>query len=105
MTVTTYAALPPPIQQFFDPFLLDPLYGMLRRVQDIIIPLAKKKIRHQDVGKRKEFDLLKIKFMEAYERKKIEEEEYKTKIKNTQKRPSIYASEETCRFRRMGDSR
>jgi hypothetical protein len=99
MTITTQ--LPPPILQFFDPFLLDPFYGMLRRVQDIIIPLAKKKIRPQDVGKRKEFELLKIKFMETYERKKVEEEEYKTEIKNSAKRPTIPLTGGTVRFRRL----
>ncbi|HEX4374902.1 MAG TPA: hypothetical protein VHZ50_16475 [Puia sp.] len=99
---TTTISLPPPlITKYFDPYLLDRLLGMYKKVQNRIIPLSKKKIRDQDVGKKKEFMSFLEKFYEEYERKKIEEAEYKEKIKNYKKRSSLPNTAETFRFKRF----
>lgn len=97
----TFTSIPVILKQFYDPYLLNPLYGMFRRVEDKIKPLSKKKIRIQDVGKSKEFEELLIKFQDTYERKKIEKEEYDTKIKNSTKRSSIPTTGGTIRFTRF----
>ena len=101
--ITTIVSFPPPILQYFDPYLLlDYIERLLRRVQTIIIPKSAKKIRLQDVGKRRDFDKLLIEFHEVYERKTIEKAEYKAKIKEkAQKRPHIPNSGGVMRFKRM----
>jgi hypothetical protein len=93
--------LSPPIKQFFDPYMLDSLLGMYKRVENEIIPLSRKKIRDQDVGKIKEFSELLEKFQELYERKKTEKAEYDEKIKNAAKRSSLPSTGQTARFTRF----
>lgn len=94
----TTTILPPPIKQFFDPMLLDPLQGIKLTVENKIINLAKKKIRPQDVGKKREFERLLKQFYETYERKKIEETQYKEKIKKADKRSSLPAASKARPF-------
>lgn len=94
----TKTIIPSPLTQYLNPYMLDPLLGILAHVEKKIIPHAFKKIRPQDVGKQREFDKLKIKFMETYERKKAEEKEYNEKIKNAAKRSSFPASSATVKF-------
>ncbi len=99
--ITTLNALPPFILQHFNSYLLDPLLAMKMNVENKIIPLSKRKIREKDTGKKKEFEKLLKEYQETYERKKIEEEEYKTKIENAKKRPSIHLTAGTTRFTRL----
>lgn len=102
MVITTITNLPPPIIQHFNRFLLDFLLGLLMMVGEKIIPLSVKKIRPQDVGKRREFDLLHKEFTEVYERKKAEEAEYKSKVKKaSEKVPRLPNSSGTMRFKRF----
>ncbi len=98
---TTIITKPPPILSNFDPYLLDPLFGLKMMVEKKIIPLFHLKIRDQDLGKKKEFYKLLEMFQEEYERKKVEEEEYKTKIKNAKKRSPLPATRGTIRFTRF----
>lgn len=98
--IQTITILPPQITTQFDEMLLDPLYGLWKRFEDKIKPLYRK-IRSQDVGKRKEFDKLTKEFEELYERKKIEKADYEAKIKNAKKRPSIQNTGRTMRFTRF----
>lgn len=98
----TTTILPPPILQHFNVYLLDYLAGILNDVNNNIVPLAIMKIRKQDIGKQREFNKLYNDFLETYERKKIEEAEYKAKIKEmVQKEPCISNSGKTARFTRM----
>lgn len=92
----------PEILQHFNPdWLLPYPDGLKRKVETKFLPLAKKKIRSQDTGKHREFEKLKLKFMEAYERKKTEEKKYFEKIKNSTKRSCLPDAGGTMRFRRM----
>lgn len=95
------SAFPPMVKQSFNPYLLDPLMGMFMHINNKIIPLADKKLKIQDVGKKREMEKLIKEFKEVYERKKIEEEEYKAKIKNAKKRSFIPNASETCTFKRL----
>lgn len=103
MTITTTCNLGPLIYQSFDPYLLMSFLEIsFKDLHERVIPRALKKIRSQDIGKRKQFEILYQKYMETYERKKIEEAEYDKKIKEAlQKRPNIPNSGQTCSFRRM----
>lgn len=92
---------PPPVLTNFNPYLLDPLMGIRHHVEKHLCRLYRKKIRPQDVGKRKEFDKLMKEFYEVYGRKKIEEEEYKTAIKNAPERPRISSSGGVMCFKRF----
>lgn len=69
--INTVTNLPPQILQKFNRFMLDPLYGIIMHIKENIVPLADKKIRPQDIGRRKEFDRLLKQAEEIYERKKI----------------------------------
>ena len=101
MIVTT-TNVPPAIQQYFNRFLLDFLYGLLYKLENEILPRSLKKIRPQDTGKRKLFNLLYKEFYEVYERKKIEEAEYKEKVsKAAQKVPRIPTTGGIARFKRF----
>lgn len=102
MTITTVV---PIISTSFDPYLLDPMKGIKIRMEKIIIPLSIKKLRTQDVGKKRDFDKLLKQFYEVYERKKIEKEKYETKIKNASKRSGISSQGGTCQFRRFSDTK
>ena len=98
----TTTILPPPIQQHFNRYLLLSWPDQLKhKIKDEIFPLYNKKVRPQDTGKIRDYAILMKMFEEIYERKKIEEEEYKTKIKNAPKRPSIPTTGGTCRFRKV----
>ena len=100
--IKTISILAPPIRFDLDPFLLDPLLGMKRRLDNELIPRSKKKIREQDGGKRREFDKLLKEFEEVYERKKDEEVVYKARIKKAiEKRPHISATGRTVQFKRF----
>lgn len=103
MTTITTSVAPPKIAFGFNPYLLETtLQRMQRRVNSKILPLSLKKIRLQDIGKRKQFDGLLAKFKETYERKTAEEADYKAKIaEKIKERPCISASGGTMRFRRI----
>ena len=79
--ITTISNIPPQVSQCFFPLLT---YGTLGRLkytfEKYVLPLSKKKIRAQDTGKRKIFDIMKQDFWLLYERKKIEEIDIKEKI-------------------------
>lgn len=85
----------------FDPHLLmTALQRMWYQFEKKILPLYNKKVRPQNVGKKKEFQYLSLKFLEQYERKTKEEDEYQEKVKAARKeRPSLYVGK-TCRFSR-----
>lgn len=94
--------LPPIANQHLNPALLGPSPGLKIYAEDKLIRLANKKIRSQDVGKRKEFDRLLIEYRKVYERKKIEEAEYKEAFeKAKKKRPCIPNTSKTAIFRRI----
>lgn len=101
MIITKWVTAPP-IETHFSPYLLDPLLGFLLEVQRTIMPKAKKKIRPQDVKKRRMFDQLHQLFMEMYERKKDEEALYKEKIREAmEKMPGLPLKGKTCTFSRI----
>lgn len=102
MTITT-TTLPPKINTYFDPdLLMDYLQRMEKRVKNKIITLANKKIRVQDIGKKKEFIKLSIEFEEVYGRKNDEKEKFKKEIKEKiENMPNISNSSSTFRFKRM----
>lgn len=90
------------IKQQFNRHLLDPLYGFYMDVIEKLVPFANRKIRPQDVGKRREFDKLLKEYKETYERKKIEKANYEAEIKEKIKKvPRIPSTGETVRFKRM----
>jgi hypothetical protein len=95
------ANLPPAIKYHFDPCLLyTTLERMHWRFNAKILPLSVRKIRPQDTGRRKQFDLLETKFKELYERKTKEEDAYQEKVKAmAPKRPNLYTGQ-TIRFTR-----
>lgn len=102
MSITS-KILPPQIHQRFDPFLL---MGFLERiywnVMTNIDPLADKKIRERDIGRRREFDRLMQQFTEVYERKIKEEDDYQAAREEAfKKRSHIPTSSGTCKFKRM----
>lgn len=100
--ITTTTSIPPQIVQYFNRYLLDPLYGSLRDLEDRLIPIANKKIRACDTGKRKEFDKLLKEYRETYERKKAEEAHYNAEInEKIKKRPSFPTTGKTMRFERV----
>lgn len=76
---------PPPIIQKFNKYMLDPMLEIKDYVENVIIAKAKKKIRERDIGKKRQFDKLLFDFMETYERKKVEKDEYDEKIKEKTK--------------------
>jgi len=59
------------------------------------------KLSFEMTGKRKEFDLLKEKWWELYERAKIKQEKYEEAIKNAKKMPSLSATGPNMWFRRF----
>jgi hypothetical protein len=93
--------IPPPINNHFDLYMLDPMLSIKTHVENVIIAKAKKKIRERDIGKKKQFDQLLFDFMETYERKKIEKNEYDAKIKEkTKKMRDFPTSGKTMCFER-----
>lgn len=109
MTVETIVNMCPPtlLHQSFDPdMLLDFLGRAIKRLNKHIIPLSHKKIRAQDVGKRKQFDKLCTLYLEEYGRKTIERERYKKEIEEAvQKRPRLSSAGGTMRFSRMDSAK
>ena len=102
MSVTTNVHLPPNIVQKYNPLLLMNYFQRVKwRVDNVILPLSSKKIRPEDVGKRREFDKLMKEFEEVYGRKEAEEADYKEKIKEKGKRPCLPIAGATISFKRM----
>ena len=99
----TVSVLPPQIKQTFNKNLLMTYIERIKYdLETKIIPLSNKKIRPQDVGKRKQFESLKNKFMDTYERKKIAQLEYDAeKKKKAEEMPSFSTTETTRIFRHM----
>lgn len=91
MPIITTISLPSLINQRFDPYLfLDYLDKSKRRLETKIKPLANKKLRDIDIGRKREFEVLLTRFERAYERKKIEKAEYHAEIEEkAKKRPYI----------------
>ncbi len=106
MTNYTSFIAPPPISQRFDGNLLrSTLQRILHNVDKNIKPLAKKKIKGDHIGRRRQFIILLMKFNEAYERKKVEEINYQAEVKEkVKKRPYIPTTGGTCTFRRLRSS-
>ncbi|CAB4164588.1 hypothetical protein UFOVP816_49 [uncultured Caudovirales phage] len=100
MAIVTITTIPPQIVTYFNTWLLDPFRALWVDLEERILPRAKRKIRSQDRGKKREFDQLYKKFKEEYGRKEKEKAEYDAKIKNTSKRPSVPTTGGTCTFRR-----
>ena len=88
------------IQQYYDPYLLDPMRGIWMAVC-AIVNAAQKKLRPQDTGKRRAFDKLYQECVRAYEWKKIEKEEYEAKVKKLVKVSSIPNAGKTTRLTRF----
>ena len=105
--VTTVVNLPPPILGYFNSdLLMDFLARSYKRFSQDICRLQHKKIRPQDVGKRKEFDKLAKLYLEEYERKKIEKEKWEAETRElAKKRPRFPNASSTCRFTRMDPSK
>ena len=98
---TIYPTCPEIRQQFNPDLLLTTLQRYLRNVRNKIIPRAAKKLKNCS-GRQREFDKLKKEFHEVYERKTIEEANYKAKMqKKAEERPCIPISGGTMRFKRI----
>lgn len=104
---TTKINISPLILGYFNSdMLLDFLARSYKRFSQNVCRLQRKKIRPQDVGKRKEFDHLAKLYCEEYERKKIEKEKWETETKElAKKRSSFSNASSTCRFKRMGSTK
>jgi len=105
--IKTMSNLPPKLIQCFDSeLLLDFLERSYKRFTGKICRLQRKKIRPQDIGKRKEFDKLAKMYLEEYERKKIEKENYETETKELAKKVShISTTGSTMRYKRMDSTK
>lgn len=103
MKVNYSVNLPPMIHQQFNKYLLmDFLDRSKMQLEEKIMPLSKKKIRDIDIGRKREFEILLVKFKEVYERKKNEKTNYEAALKEKAKeRSSFPTSGGVCRFRRM----
>jgi len=101
--VTTKTIIPPEIRQYFERKLL--LLGTLEYYMmklKWIIKLSEKKIRPQDIGKKRKFDALLKEFYEVYESKQNEETIYEAARKEKSKeRPCIQNAGATMRFKRL----
>lgn len=105
MKIITVSHVTPKIIQSFSPFLIStPIFGTVEyydtRLKKIL-KLAEKKIRKQDIGKKREFDKLVKEYKEVYERTKIKEEELKEKNRNSPKESIMANTGKTCLFKRM----
>lgn len=87
---TTKRITPPSIKQYFSPLLL------LSRLQIeynrfvLLQEKAKKKIRPQDIGKKRDWDLLLTQYQQIYNEKSKEEAEFNSKKKEElKKRPYL----------------
>lgn len=99
----TITNLPPKILQSFSSLLL--LYGTIKYYsyvfEHVIIPLSNKKIRFQDVGKKREFEELKKEFMDLYGSKEKEETDFDAETKKmVEERPHLSSTGIICKFRR-----
>jgi hypothetical protein len=92
----------PTIKQYFNPnLLLSTLERLKYNVNNKILPLAMKKLQNCP-GRQAEIDKLLDKFMSVYERKEIEEADYKAKNKKKiEERSCISISSRTMCFRRL----
>lgn len=100
--IKTIAITPPDISFYFNTdLLLEAWERIINRVLTKIIPLSKRKIRSQDTGKIREFDLLLKEFELVHERKKIEKADYEAKKDEAfKKRPRFPTTSGIIKFRR-----
>lgn len=100
--MATVTILPPAILQSFSPLLLMDFLESLERVYlPKILSLAAKKIRPQDVGKKRTFDRLVQRTRCVLECKKAEKAQYEAAIEEEEKKRSrVPNSRHTCVFRR-----
>jgi len=104
MKSTTISIVAPKILSSFSPDLLISILDRNKKnVETKILKLQRIKIRTQDLGKRKEFDKLIKEYYEEYERKKTEEKNYETKIKDAHERSRLSTSSSTVQFKRYKD--
>jgi len=97
MKSTTISIVAPKILSSFSPDLLISILDRNKKnVETKILKLQRIKIRTQDLGKRKEY-------YEEYERKKTEEKNYETKIKDAHERSRLSTSSSTVQFKRYKD--
>lgn len=103
MSIITSVNIDYLIEKSFNPDLLfTTLERVKKRLETKIKPLAEKKLREKDVGKRRQFIMYLIQFEELYERKTQEEADYQAKIEEeNKKRPRIPNSSGTIRFKRL----
>ncbi len=101
MITTTISA--PAISMIFDGnILMNTLQRIHHKLENTIKPLCQKKLKDDHIGRRRQFIILLMKFSETYERKTIEEADYKAEIKaKIEKRPHISASSTSACFRRL----
>jgi len=104
MKTTTISSTPPEISFGFSPdLLISALDRNKKTVETKIKPIAKKKLRDVDMGKRRLFIIILMKYNEEYERQKTQEKNYETKIKNSPKMSCLSSSSTTMRFTRFKD--
>ncbi len=88
--IKTISIILPTINQNYNKNLLStPLPSRLdyyHHAREKIIELSKKKIRIQDIGKKRELEKLLKEFEEEYERKKIEKENYEREVKESKEK-------------------
>lgn len=97
--------IPPQILQYYNSALLSTPYRVTpetfkSRLPKIVLK-ACMKYNLKCPGKKKEFNKLLSEFLEVYERKKIEDEEYQAKKQDQEKRSSLSATGNTIIFKRM----
>ncbi len=98
----TISIIAPEIVQYFDRHLLGTFLDRIHHtVSNSIVPRANKKIRPQDVKKIRQFNALLNEFQEVYERKKIEEADYKAKVKEETKKRDFQNAGQTSSFKKM----
>ena len=100
--ITTTVCAPTTSIIFDGNLLMNTLQRLHHKLENRIKPLAKKKLKDDHVGRRRQFIILLMKFNEAYERKTIEEADYQAEIKEKiKKRPHISTTGSTATFRRL----
>lgn len=97
------ASFAPQIAQRYNPLLLYTALERMHHDYKRITLRSHKKIRPQDVGKRREFQYNVLLFMDIYERKVKEEAEYQETVKASRKERSCLpntAVGKSCHFTR-----
>src|SRR5258708_31593549 len=97
------STLPPEIViKFNSNLLMNTLDRIRHRLENEIKPLAKKKLKGANYGRKEKFIMLLDRFNEVYERKIAEEANYQAEIKEKiKKRSHIPANGGTAVFRRL----